>query len=132
MTPRHGSCTNPSSSPTFAQVVMMPFHRIAVAFAFAALCSNAFAQADGKYLTILGDCAGCHTNAGGELYAGGRAMTSPFGTFYTSNVTPDRETGTDGEIADVATYMRNSWTVHPLLRQNRVRDLRKKLAAEHP
>jgi mono/diheme cytochrome c family protein len=67
--------------------------RMAVGFAFAALCSNALAQDDGKYLTILGDCAGCHTKAGGQLYAGGRAMISPFGTFYTSNITPDRETG---------------------------------------
>jgi mono/diheme cytochrome c family protein len=66
---------------------------MAVGFAFAALYSNGFAQEDGKYLTILGDCAGCHTKAGGQPYAGGRAMTSPFGTFYTSNITPDRETG---------------------------------------
>jgi mono/diheme cytochrome c family protein len=69
-------------------------------FAFAALCSNAFAQDDGKYLTILGDCAGCHTDAGGQPYAGGRAMISPFGTFYTSNITPDHETGIGGWTAD--------------------------------
>ena len=67
--------------------------RMAVGFAFAALCSNAFAEDDGKYLTILGDCAGCHTKAGAQAYAGGRAMISPFGTFYTSNITPDCETG---------------------------------------
>jgi len=73
---------------------------MAVGFAFAALCSNAFAQDDGKYQTILGDCAGCHTDAGGQPYAGGRAMISPFGTFYTSNITPDHETGIGGWTAD--------------------------------
>ena len=31
--------------------------------------------------------------AGGPLFAGGRAMPTPFGTLYTSNITPDRETG---------------------------------------
>jgi mono/diheme cytochrome c family protein len=74
--------------------------RIAVGLAFAALCSNASAQDDGKYLTILGDCAGCHTKAGGQPYAGGRAMISPFGTFYASNITPDRETGIGGWTND--------------------------------
>ena len=78
----------------------MLFDRLAIGFAFAALYCGAFAQDDGKYLAILGDCAGCHTKAGGESYAGGRAMISPFGTFYASNITPDRETGIGGWTTD--------------------------------
>ena len=74
--------------------------RIAVGLASAALCFDASAQDDGKYLAILGDCAGCHTDAGGQPYSGGRAMISPFGTFYASNITPDPETGIGGWSKD--------------------------------
>lgn len=35
----------------------------------------------------------CHTAAGGQLLAGGRALATPFGTFYSPNITPDPETG---------------------------------------
>src|SRR5436309_7360451 len=64
---------------------LMPasFGRAAGALALALACSAASAKEDGKYLTILGDCAGCHTNTGRPPSAGGRALTSPFGTFYT-------------------------------------------------
>jgi mono/diheme cytochrome c family protein len=74
--------------------------RIAAALAIAALCSPASANEDGKYQTIRGDCAGCHTRPGGEPYAGGRALTSPLGTFHTPNITPDRETGIGDWTAD--------------------------------
>lgn len=49
--------------------------------------------ARGEYLAQAGDCVACHTSPGGKLFAGGRAMPTPFGTLYTSNVTPDGETG---------------------------------------
>ena len=49
--------------------------------------------AKGEYLARAGDCIACHTNPGGALFAGGRPMPTPFGTLYTSNITPDRETG---------------------------------------
>jgi mono/diheme cytochrome c family protein len=42
--------------------------------AFALVCSAASAKEDGKYLTTLGDCAGCHTNTAGPPFAGGRAL----------------------------------------------------------
>jgi mono/diheme cytochrome c family protein len=55
------------------------------------------AQADlvtrGKYLAIAGDCVSCHTAPGGQAFAGGLAFNLPFGTLYTPNITPDRETG---------------------------------------
>ncbi|TLX77232.1 c-type cytochrome [Pseudomonas nicosulfuronedens] len=49
--------------------------------------------ARGRQLAALGDCAVCHTREGGTPLTGGRAMVTPFGTLYTSNLTPDRETG---------------------------------------
>ncbi|WP_370113045.1 c-type cytochrome [Bradyrhizobium sp. USDA 329] len=47
----------------------------------------------GASLALLGDCATCHTAAGGLSYAGGLAMPTPFGTIYSTNITPDPETG---------------------------------------
>ena len=47
----------------------------------------------GAYLARVGNCAGCHTAAGGAEYAGGRGLPTSFGTLYTSNLTPDRESG---------------------------------------
>lgn len=51
----------------------------------------------GRKLAALGDCMVCHTNEDGAVPgqrgAGGRAMHTPFGTVYTTNLTPDAETG---------------------------------------
>lgn len=47
--------------------------------------------ARGKTLAALGDCAVCHTRKGGATNSGGLAMESPFGTIYTSNITPDMD-----------------------------------------
>ena len=49
--------------------------------------------AKGEYLTKAADCAACHTAPGGEPFAGGRAFKLPFGTIFSSNITPDQETG---------------------------------------
>ena len=56
--------------------------------------------ARGEYLAKAGDCVACHTSPGGKLFAGGRAMLTPFGTLFTSNVTPDKETGIGKWTAD--------------------------------
>ena len=47
----------------------------------------------GEYLARAADCAACHTAEGGTPYAGGRAFVLPFGTLYSTNITPDKETG---------------------------------------
>jgi mono/diheme cytochrome c family protein len=47
----------------------------------------------GRYLAILGDCAGCHTRAQGPAYSGGLSFNARFGTVYSTNITPDRDTG---------------------------------------
>ena len=58
--------------------------------------------ARGAYLATAAGCADCHTDAknGGRPYAGGRALTTPFGTFYAPNITPDMVTGI-GQWSDV-------------------------------
>jgi mono/diheme cytochrome c family protein len=49
----------------------------------------------GAYLLKAGGCVSCHTDAKnkGERLAGGRALKTPFGTYYSPNITPDKETG---------------------------------------
>ncbi|EKT58158.1 cytochrome c [Providencia burhodogranariea] len=47
----------------------------------------------GKYLTEAADCSVCHTASGGKPYAGGLPFKTPFGTMYSSNITPDKEFG---------------------------------------
>ena len=47
----------------------------------------------GQYLVRAGGCFSCHTAKGGEKLAGGRPLTTPFGTFNSPNITPDPDTG---------------------------------------
>lgn len=47
----------------------------------------------GLYLTRVGDCAACHTVEEEKPYAGDFELPTPFGNIYTSNLTPDPETG---------------------------------------
>jgi mono/diheme cytochrome c family protein len=47
----------------------------------------------GQYLARAADCEVCHTAEGGIPFAGGRAFVLPFGTLYSTNITPDKETG---------------------------------------
>ena len=49
--------------------------------------------AHGAALAAIGDCSVCHTAAGGRPFAGGRALPTPFGTIYVTNITPDPQTG---------------------------------------
>ena len=71
----------------------------ATAGLFFLLCTTAaFAQGDakrGEYLSKAGGCLGCHTEERKDAtpYAGGRALKTPFGTFYGPNITPDQQAG---------------------------------------
>lgn len=49
--------------------------------------------ARGAYLARAGNCISCHTAPGGKSYAGGRGIDTPFGTVFSSNLTPDEKTG---------------------------------------
>ena len=67
----------------------------------AALPLPAWAQdaaARGAYIFAAGGCTSCHTDAksGGAPLAGGRALPTPFGTFYGPNITPDPHYGIGG------------------------------------
>ena len=47
----------------------------------------------GAYLARAADCSACHTAPRGKEYAGGLGFKLPFGTLYSTNITPDKETG---------------------------------------
>src|ERR1700676_537098 len=47
----------------------------------------------GRELAAAGNCSTCHTVRGGKDFAGGLPVPTPFGTIYSSNITPDAETG---------------------------------------
>ena len=47
----------------------------------------------GRALAAIGNCSDCHTVRGGKAFAGGLPVPTPFGTIYSSNITPDAETG---------------------------------------
>ena len=78
--------------------------------AYAAYINNqSFDQVErGRYLSIVGDCAACHTLPGsGHALAGGRALETPFGSLLSPNITPDAVTGigawTDDEFVNAMT-----------------------------
>ena len=71
-----------------------------IGIALAGLLSASVHAADsdaerGAYLVAAGGCGNCHTDRDkdGAALAGGLALETPFGTFYTPNITPDPETG---------------------------------------
>jgi len=48
----------------------------------------------GRYLAVLADCTGCHTDPNSEVqFGGGRSIETPFGNVLASNITPDNDTG---------------------------------------
>lgn len=47
----------------------------------------------GEYIARTADCVACHSTLGGEEYAGGLPMLTPLGAVYSTNITPDQETG---------------------------------------
>lgn len=76
---------------------------VSLFFALTFLTSRTYAEdavSRGRYLAILGDCAGCHTQAHGPAYAGGLPFQAQFGTVYSTNITPDKETGIGSWTAD--------------------------------
>lgn len=54
----------------------------------------------GRYLTLAANCAGCHTVAHGERFAGGASIPTMFGTLYGPNITPSSEHGIGKWTAD--------------------------------
>jgi mono/diheme cytochrome c family protein len=69
----------------------------ALLFSLCCLCAAPAKAEDavalGKYLAVLGDCAGCHSAEHKPAFSGGVPFTASFGTVYSTNITPDKETG---------------------------------------
>ncbi|MCM5704440.1 c-type cytochrome [Larsenimonas salina] len=66
------------------------------ASASAGASSDPDTLARGAYLARAGDCVACHTAPDGKPFAGGLAIESPFGTIYSTNITPDTHAGIGG------------------------------------
>src|SRR5215831_29669 len=47
----------------------------------------------GEYIAVASDCDACHSAPGGKRLAGGLPIESPFGTIYSTNITPSRQYG---------------------------------------
>ncbi|MFQ5990311.1 MAG: hypothetical protein ACE5K9_10395, partial [Candidatus Methylomirabilales bacterium] len=58
-----------------------------------AASADADAVARGEYIFRAAAGCACHSTEEGEFLAGGRAIKTPFGTFYGTNITPDEQTG---------------------------------------
>jgi mono/diheme cytochrome c family protein len=61
---------------------------------------NAAQLRRGQYLVASGDCLSCHQREGGEPFAGGLGLNTPFGVIYTSNITADGATGIGAWTSD--------------------------------
>lgn len=66
---------------------------LGIGFAFTAAASDPTLVSKGEYLTRAADCVACHVVSGGKPFAGGLGFKLPFGTLYSPNITPDKETG---------------------------------------
>jgi mono/diheme cytochrome c family protein len=93
----------------------------------------------GQYLAKAGGCVGCHTEEKKDAtpFAGGRALKTPFGTFYGPNITPHPQAGIGkwteadfrralrhGERPDGANYFPAfPYPSYTLIADNDVRDL---------
>jgi|SRR5579862_2127587 len=68
---------------------------VILGFSLVARAADDAAIHRGAYLAAAGDCQACHTDkkAATPPFAGGRALATPFGTFFGPNITPDPDTG---------------------------------------
>jgi mono/diheme cytochrome c family protein len=102
--------TMSSKKKILATVVGVAVIAVAGAFAYASASSDthvitagpavAAGSADekalveaGRYVATASDCIACHTAKGGQPFAGGRAIDSPIGNMYSTNITPDKTNG---------------------------------------
>jgi mono/diheme cytochrome c family protein len=74
---------------TFA---LLPTHTRPIAASQSA-GSDAASIERGRYLAVAADCTACHSAPGGKPFAGGLAIDSPLGAIYSTNITPDPESG---------------------------------------
>ena len=86
--------------PAAVCIVLSSFSAKAIAAAFDRSSIEPAVIARGAQLAAVGNCGSCHTRPSGQPYAGGRALETPFGTIFSSNITPDAATGI-GNWSDV-------------------------------
>lgn len=86
-----GLPAHPSSAVTARGLLTQPFDDS---------LPNAAQLRRGQYLVAAGDCISCHQREGGEPFAGGLGLNTPFGLIYTPNITPDRNTGIGAWTSD--------------------------------
>ena len=78
-----------------ASVITVTFVTVLIAaysMALAAPASQELVQR-GAYLALAGDCIACHTAREGQSFAAGLLLNTPIGMIYSTNITPDLETG---------------------------------------
>jgi mono/diheme cytochrome c family protein len=66
---------------------------LGIALPLAAYAADDALVQRGAYLAKLGDCVACHSAPRGKPFAGGLPMNTPMGQIYTTNITPDPDTG---------------------------------------
>lgn len=79
---------------------------------------DAAAVARGAKIAALGNCAGCHTAAGGAPFGGGLPLRTPYGVLYSSNITPSADglggwSATEFEAAMRAGVSRDGHRLYP-------------------
>lgn len=97
-----------AASVATGQASSLPAHPVAAAALPRSLLTQAIPDSTanaaqlqrGQYLVVAGDCISCHARPGGEALAGGLGLNTPFGTIYSSNITPDKQTGIGDWNAD--------------------------------
>jgi len=70
-----------------------PLFAVLFAFVSSAYAADDALVARGAYLARAGDCIACHSAPRGKPLAGGLPMMTPLGAIYTTNITPDPDTG---------------------------------------
>jgi mono/diheme cytochrome c family protein len=78
--------------PAFVALVLS-FFTLALCRVSGTAAADEEAVTRGRYLADLGDCAACHSAPHGPAFSGGVPFSASFGTVYSANITPDRETG---------------------------------------
>src|ERR1700683_494564 len=73
----------------FAALVLSATHKSALQ----ATGSVGPSQSGDEYVARAADCVACHSIPGGKGFAGGLKMGTPLGAIYSTNITPDPETG---------------------------------------
>lgn len=82
---------DPSESTLPAQLLVQPI---------ADAAPDAAELRRGQALVVAGDCLSCHLREGGQPFAGGLGLNTPFGVIYSANITPDPATGIGAWTSD--------------------------------